>query len=92
MPVRLYFIFCQTIVVELNHILRVALNVPLTPTTPTSPTSFSALPSPSADGKSKKSNPLIDLVETERLYVDQLTGIIRVRARVFHKFYAVDPM
>lgn len=58
----------------------IALNVPLTPTTPTSPTSSSGPSSPSVDGKSKKSNPLIDLIETEKLYVDQLTGIIRVCA------------
>jgi len=65
------------------HRICEALNVPLTPTTPTTPTSpsvLSAPPSPAADGKSKKSNPLIDLVETEKLYVEQLTGIIRVRA------------
>lgn len=30
-----------------------------------------------SDSKPKKSNPLIDLMETERLYVDRLTGIIR---------------
>ena len=40
----------------------------------------SALPSPSGDDKGKKkSNPLTDLVETEKVYVDLLTGIIRVR-------------
>jgi hypothetical protein len=67
----------------ISYHIHIALNVPLTPTTPTTPTSpsvLSAPPSPSADGKSKKSNPLIDLVETEKLYVEQLTGIIRVRA------------
>jgi hypothetical protein len=67
----------------MSHRIYEALNVPLTPTTPTTPTSpfvSSAPPSPAADGKSKKSNPLIDLVETEKLYVEQLTGIIRVRA------------
>ncbi|KII93560.1 hypothetical protein PLICRDRAFT_49601 [Plicaturopsis crispa FD-325 SS-3] len=48
------------------------LNVPLTPTSPggSSPTS-------PLDTKPKKSNPLIDLVETEKQYVDQLTGVIR---------------
>lgn len=59
----------------------IALNVPLTPSTPTSPTS-SGPSSPSGDGKSKKSNPLIDLIETEKLYVEQLTGIIRVRSPI----------
>lgn len=58
----------------------IALNVSLTPTTPTSPNIASAPPSPSTEGKPKKSNPLIDLIETEKVYVDQLTGIIRVCA------------
>ncbi|KAF8622886.1 hypothetical protein AX15_006651 [Amanita polypyramis BW_CC] len=39
---------------------------PATPTSPTSPQS-----------KQKKLNPLNDLIETERLYVEQLTGVIR---------------
>ena len=43
--------------------------VPPTPTTPTSP----------GGGKSKKANPLEDLINTEKTYVDCLTGIIRVR-------------
>ncbi len=30
------------------------------------------------DGKQKRQNPLTDLVETEKTFVDQLTGIIRV--------------
>ncbi|KAI0788546.1 hypothetical protein C8Q75DRAFT_719820 [Abortiporus biennis] len=43
------------------------------------PTGFhpSAPPSPSADGKPKKTNPLMDLIETEKVYVELLTGIIR---------------
>lgn len=41
---------------------------PRTPITPTSP---------SGDSKSKRSNPLLDLHDTEKLYVEQLTGIIR---------------
>ena len=28
--------------------------------------------------KAKKANPLIDLIDTEKTYVDNLTGIIRV--------------
>ncbi|THH18413.1 hypothetical protein EW146_g2567 [Bondarzewia mesenterica] len=43
------------------------------PPTPTSPASSIS----SADGRVKKSNPLIDLIETEKTYVDQLTGVIR---------------
>jgi len=41
------------------------------PTTPTSPAS----PLP----KKPKTNPLNDLIDTEKVYVDNLTGIIRVR-------------
>ncbi|TFK41067.1 hypothetical protein BDQ12DRAFT_626255 [Crucibulum laeve] len=52
--------------------LDAGLSVPLTPTTPTTPTSPS-----SSDVKPKKSNPLADLIDTEKLYVDELTGIIR---------------
>jgi len=44
---------------------------------PTPGRSPSAPSSPSADGKTKKSNPLTDLIETERSYVDLLAGIIR---------------
>jgi hypothetical protein len=50
------------------------LIVPLTPTTPTSPSGST----PTFDSKQKKSNPLIDLIDTERVYVEQLTGVIRV--------------
>lgn len=36
-------------------------------------------PSPGGEGKSKKKiNPLTDLIETEKVYVDLLTGIMRV--------------
>lgn len=49
------------------------------PLTPNSAVSPSVPPSPSADGRPKKSNPLLDLIDTEKLYVDLLTGIIRVR-------------
>jgi hypothetical protein len=35
--------------------------------------------SPSPDGRTKRLNPLVDLIESEKVYVDQLTGIIRVR-------------
>lgn len=55
-------------------IATIALNVPLTSIASSAP------PSPSPESKPKKSNPLIDLIETEKLYVDQLTGVIRVRA------------
>ncbi|EIM92204.1 uncharacterized protein STEHIDRAFT_164534 [Stereum hirsutum FP-91666 SS1] len=43
------------------------------PPTPTSPSASSI----SGEARVKKSNPLIDLIETEKVYVDQLTGIIR---------------
>ncbi|KAH8102432.1 hypothetical protein BXZ70DRAFT_1006358 [Cristinia sonorae] len=57
-----------------------SLAVPeLDPTLPMTPISPSLHPprSPAADGKPKKVNPLTDLVETEKVYVDLLTGIIR---------------
>jgi hypothetical protein len=34
---------------------------------------------PSGEGRKRKANPLNDLIDTEKVYVDQLTGIIRVR-------------
>ncbi|KAI0257647.1 hypothetical protein BJV78DRAFT_1293883 [Lactifluus subvellereus] len=40
-----------------------------------SPATSSSPSSP--DGRAKRSNPLVDLIETEKLYVEQLTGIIR---------------
>lgn len=43
--------------------------LPVEPQTPSTPTST----------KAKKANPLIDLIDTEKTYVDNLTGIIRVR-------------
>lgn len=49
------------------------------PSTPTGPNdSRSQPPSPQPEAKSKKTNPLTELVDTEKLYVDQLAGIIRV--------------
>ena len=43
----------------------------------------SGTPSPaspaSPDPRARRTNPLVDLMETEKLYVDQLTGVIRVR-------------
>ena len=35
-------------------------------------------PSGTTGDKAKKSNPLTDLIDTEKVYVDQLAGIIRV--------------
>lgn len=50
------------------------------PITPITPTDSSIPPSPGGEGKSKKKvNPLTDLIETEKVYVDLLTGIMRVR-------------
>ncbi|KXN89941.1 Rho guanine nucleotide exchange factor 37 [Leucoagaricus sp. SymC.cos] len=43
--------------------------LPLTPVTPNTTLS--------SDSKPKKSNPLNDLIDTEKQYVDQLTGVIR---------------
>lgn len=36
-----------------------------------------------SEGKPRKANPLNDLIDTEKAYVEQLTGIIRVR--LLHK-------
>ncbi|KAI0756608.1 hypothetical protein C8Q80DRAFT_1264647 [Daedaleopsis nitida] len=50
------------------------------PLTPVSPNAGALPPSPSspaADGKAKKSNPLTDLIDSEKVYVESLTGIIR---------------
>ncbi|TFK30530.1 hypothetical protein FA15DRAFT_662501 [Coprinopsis marcescibilis] len=51
-----------------DSVLVPALEVPPTPTTPTSP---------GASTKPKKANPLTDLIDTEKAYVEHLTGIIR---------------
>ncbi|KAF7339399.1 hypothetical protein MSAN_02153800 [Mycena sanguinolenta] len=45
--------------------------LPMTPATPMSPIS------PESEAKQKRANPLTDLIDTEKSYVDQLTGIIR---------------
>ena len=62
-------------------------------TTPVTPTSTggsrSQPPSPQPEARSKKTNPLTELVETEKIYVDQLAGIIRVRPTGY--FYSVPP-
>ena len=52
---------------------------PLTPMTPIGSTHSSVPPSPSQDPRPRKVNPLTDLIETEKTYVEFLTGIIRVR-------------
>ncbi|RPD64966.1 hypothetical protein L227DRAFT_650102 [Lentinus tigrinus ALCF2SS1-6] len=52
-------------------------SAPLTPLTPAPGALPPAPSSPSVDGKAKKSNPLTDLIDTEKVYVDLLTGIIR---------------
>lgn len=56
------------------------LVVPLTPSTPTTPTTPTDPNTPTGEGsgRSKKTNPLTDLIETEKVYVELLTGIIRV--------------
>ncbi|KAJ8521419.1 hypothetical protein ONZ45_g1852 [Pleurotus djamor] len=54
------------------------LTIPLTPITPITPTT-PLDPNTPAEGssRSKKTNPLTDLIETEKTYVELLTGIIR---------------
>ncbi|KAI0094766.1 hypothetical protein BDY19DRAFT_914501 [Irpex rosettiformis] len=52
--------------------------IQIAPITPISPIGLGPSPAPAVDGQpKKKTNPLTDLVETEKLYVDLLTGIIR---------------
>jgi hypothetical protein len=51
---------------------------PHTPTSPNSSIPPSVPPSPAPDGKLRRSNPLTDLIDTEKAYVDQLAGVIRV--------------
>lgn len=51
-----------------------AIRLPSTPTIPITPLSPSFS---SPDVKPKKANPLNDLIDTEKTYVDQLTGVIR---------------
>ncbi|KAI0639797.1 hypothetical protein C8Q77DRAFT_1214236 [Trametes polyzona] len=52
-------------------------SAPLTPLTPAPGSLPSIPPSPSSEGKPKKANPLTDLIDTEKVYVELLTGIIR---------------
>ena len=58
-------------------------SAPLTPLTPAPGTLPPPPASPASEGKPKKANPLTDLIDTEKVYVESLTGIIRVRLR-FH--------
>ena len=51
------------------NIHNAGINGPLTPTSPTGPSILD---------KPKRANPLTDLVDSEKTFVDQLTGIIRV--------------
>jgi hypothetical protein len=47
----------------------------MTPMSPSGPDSHT-------EAKQKRANPLTDLIDTEKSYVDQLTGIIRVRIKL----------
>ncbi|KAH9937083.1 uncharacterized protein B0H18DRAFT_1081365 [Fomitopsis serialis] len=49
-----------------------------TPTTPSRGAQYATVPpSPGGDARGKRANPLTDLIETEKEYVDRLAGIIR---------------
>ncbi|KAF8807492.1 hypothetical protein BYT27DRAFT_7138428 [Phlegmacium glaucopus] len=56
----------QILTMPTDSSLDSGLNIPATPTTPGNP-----------DPKPKRVNPLTDLVDSEKAFVDQLTGIIR---------------
>jgi hypothetical protein len=62
-----------------------SLNPPDQPFSPsTSGTSTPVSPSsPSPDPRPKRQNPLVDLIDTEKVYVDLLSGVIRVRPASF---------
>lgn len=56
----------------------IALDIPSSPMTPLSPPAFSdADESTPPSENSKKASPLTDLIESEKLYVEFLTGVIR---------------
>ena len=63
----------------LSSLYRTGLSASSAPATPTTPTGITAVP----ESKAKKNNPLVDLIETEKLYVEQLTGIIRVSSEQY---------
>lgn len=59
-----------------SYVAMLRLDLNPSPRTASSPSS--------SDGRAKRSNPLVDLIETEKIYVDQLSGIIRVRCSPGH--------
>jgi len=73
---RLSFFLPSCATVESLFFALVLLTTPMTPTSPGGSPSHASSPLPEA--RSKKTNPLMELVETEKAYVDQLAGIIRV--------------
>ncbi|TFY58060.1 hypothetical protein EVJ58_g6652 [Rhodofomes roseus] len=63
---------------KLDCARAVFLARPATPSTPSKGAQFATVPpSPGGDARGKKVNPLTDLIETEKEYVDRLAGIIR---------------
>ncbi|KAI0778579.1 hypothetical protein BD413DRAFT_601314 [Trametes elegans] len=62
---------------DLFHASPALGSAPLTPLTPTPGTLPPPPASPASEGKPKKANPLTDLIDTEKVYVEHLTGIIR---------------
>ncbi|PFH54561.1 hypothetical protein AMATHDRAFT_72337 [Amanita thiersii Skay4041] len=61
-----------------SHLSNIPTNIPHDPATPTTPRTPTTPTSPtSPDSKPRRLNPLNDLIETEKFYVEQLTGVIR---------------
>lgn len=67
-----------------DAVAPLVLTIPLTPTTPLSPNTPL-----NNENKPKKANPLNDLIDTEKQYVDQLTGVIRVSHHHLHGFQPI---
>jgi hypothetical protein len=65
------------------------IDIPSSPTTPHSPRGppDPAMSISSPVEKTKKSSPLTDLIESEKSYVDLLTGIIRVCSVILAVFH-----
>ena len=73
---------CPLSLSPLSHLACFPLDLNTGPGTPTSPAS--------SDMRAKRTNPLVDLIDTEKLYVEQLTGVIRVGYPSCHYLGAIS--